>query len=470
MTTLLIRPTPIDSESATGYLLRLAEANGYTSLLDLDLLVSKEPKLEEVAGIGTMLATKRLSKLRGAVTRFRNLKMTDPGGLDQQYWNGRRPRYCPACLAANSYWRALWDITLVTACPIHCVELCDSCSKCDHPLSWKRARLAACDCGAYLGDRSVVPAQPECVAVSRYISSLLETTPRGGIPAIQEPLDRLRLADLLAVCIFLGGYAQNDVRKPTKIADLHDVSIATSFARAAGDALEAWPSGYRTLLRHLVSKDGGQASSNRLAEWFGYFYTALYKRFGDRQFDFLRDEFESYIRDEWSGQLAERNRRFSKSTRIEHKWISLTIAGKTLGVKRSVVCSFIERGMLCGQLHTTATGRTSGTVRRDTLEALRAEKTHWLTLTEAREVLNLSRKGAYALLRSGKLHPVSGPTIDGRSIWRFSASEVIELASQEWTDPESSIKPHTGGPAHASAKGGRTRQLRRRQIVREVVA
>ncbi|NIF81037.1 helix-turn-helix domain-containing protein [Paraburkholderia sp. Cy-641] len=429
MTTLLVRPAPIDSESATGYLLRLAEANGYTSLLDLDLLVSNEPRLEDVAGIGALVGTTRLGKLRGAVTGFRNLKMTDPGGLDQHYWNGRRPRYCPACLAANSYWRAQWDITLVTACPIHCVELCDSCSKCNHPLSWKRASLAACDCGASLGDRSVVQAQPGCVAISRYISSSFETTPPDGIPAIQPPLNRLRLADFLAVCVFLGGYAQNDVRKPTKIADLHDVAIAISFAQAAGNALDAWPSGYRTLLRHLVSKDGGQASSNRLAQWFGYFYTALYKRFGDRQFNFLRDEFESHIRDEWPGQLAERNRRFSKSTRTEHKWISLTTAGKTLGVKRSMVCSFIERGMLCGQLHTTATGRTSGTVRRDTLDELCAEKAQWLTLTEAREVLNISRKGAYALLNSGKLRPVSGPTIDGRSIWRFVASEVIQLAS-----------------------------------------
>ncbi|WP_354459310.1 TniQ family protein [Paraburkholderia caledonica] len=88
-----------------------------------------------------MLGETTLGKLRGTVTRFRNIKIPDTGGLNQQYWNGRRPRYCPSCLAATPYWRALWDITLVTACPIHCVELCDSCSRCNHPLSWKRARL-----------------------------------------------------------------------------------------------------------------------------------------------------------------------------------------------------------------------------------------------------------------------------------------------------------------------------------------
>ncbi len=56
--------------------------------------------------------------------------------------------------------------------------------------------------------------------------------------------------------------------------------------------------------------------------------------------------------------------------------------------------------------HATAAGRTSGTVRRDTLDLLCAEKARWLTLAETREALQLSRKGAYALLKSGKLRPV----------------------------------------------------------------
>jgi hypothetical protein len=236
--------------------------------------------------------------------------------------------------------------------------------------------------------------------------------------------------DFLTLCIFLGGYARNDVKKPTKIADLHEMSVARAISQAAGDALINWPSGYHNLLGGLISKACHEAHSARLTKRFGYFYTALYKRFGHKQFNFLRREFESYVREEWPGQLADRNRRLSKATRAEHKWVPLTTAARQLGVKRSVVCSFIERGMLNGQIHATVAGRTSGTVRRDTLELLCAEKARWLTLAETREVLHLSRKGAYVLLESGKLRPVSGPTVDGRTVWRFSAAEVAALGPQ----------------------------------------
>jgi hypothetical protein len=256
------------------------------------------------------------------------------------------------------------------------------------------------------------------------------------------PFDKISVRDFLSVCIFLGGYACNDARKPTKIADLHEISVASAISQAAGDALIDWPTGYHKFLGRLISKDCREADSGRLTKRFGYFYTALYKRFGDKQFDFLRCEFDSYVRAEWPGQLADRNRRLSEATRLEHKWVPLTRAAKHLGVKRGVVCSFIEQGLLDGHVHTTLAGRTSGTVRRDTLEQLCAEKAQWLTLAEARVALHLSRKGAYAFLSSGKLRPLSGPTVDGRSIWRFSAADVAALGLQISSCPrESKVAP-----------------------------
>ncbi|MFM0498920.1 hypothetical protein [Paraburkholderia caffeinilytica] len=245
---------------------------------------------------------------------------------------------------------------------------------------------------------------------------------------LSPPFDHLSAQDFLALCVFLGGYARNNSKKPTKIADLHEIAVARTISQAAGDALINWPAGYHHRLGSLLSRGCSEAYSTRLTKRFGYFYTALYKRFAHKQFDFLRSEFESYIREEWPGQLAERNRRLSRSTRVEHKWVPLTTAARQLCVKRSVVCSFIERGMLSGQIHATVTGRISGTVRRDTLDLLCAQKTRWLTLTETREALQLSRKGAYALLKSGKLRPISGPTVDGRTVWRFAPADVTACA------------------------------------------
>lgn len=428
MSLLLVRPKAIQNESATGYLLRLAEANGFTSMHDLNLLASRAPGGDGLARVSIILDGMSMTRLRGAITRFPHLKAEDTGGWERQFWNGRRPRCCAACLASDPYWRASWDITLVTACPIHRAELLDSCSTCHQPLSWKRSRIATCDCGASFAGMPIVPASAGCILISSYIASMLEpVSPASHLFTLSPPFDHLSAQDLLALCVFLGGYARNDTKKPTKIADLHEIAVASAISQAAGDALINWPAGYHHLLGGLISKGCSEAHSARLTKRFGYFYTALYKRFRDKQFDFLRREFESYIREAWPGQLADRNRRLSKSTRMEHKWVPLTTAARQLGVKRSVVCSFIERGMLIGQVHATAAGRTSGTVRRDTLDLLCAEKARWLTLAETREALQLSRKGAYALLKSGKLRPVSGPTVDGRTVWRFAPADVAAL-------------------------------------------
>jgi hypothetical protein len=175
MTRLLVRPVPITDESATGYLLRLAEANGFVALSELDFLASADSAAHGLARVSTMLNGLSLATLRGPVTRFPHLNTSDQGGLEQQFWNGRRPRYCPACLASSPFWRALWDIGLLSACPKHRVGLLDSCGNCQKPLSWKRSHLICCDCGASLATMPSLRASSSCVAVSRYISSMVET-------------------------------------------------------------------------------------------------------------------------------------------------------------------------------------------------------------------------------------------------------------------------------------------------------
>ncbi|WP_242665767.1 helix-turn-helix domain-containing protein [Paraburkholderia ginsengiterrae] len=267
------------------------------------------------------------------------------------------------------------------------------------------------------------------IAVSAYLSSALAD--EGGVNGADYRTDvgRLVLPDLLAVCTFLGGYACSNGAKPTKIANLDNVSVATAVANAAGQAFIDWPHGYHELLGIVCRNRGSEDSCARLTARFGYFYTALYKRFEAEQFEFLRREFDSFVSREWVGQLAERNRRLSPATRRRHAWISLTSAAKLLGIKRDTVSVLITQGTLEGQTHRTASGRTSGTVSRCSVEALRDEKAQWLTLTDVRKLLMISRKRAYALLRSSVLRPVGGPSVDGSPVWKFSTREVMALMS-----------------------------------------
>ncbi|RKT25621.1 TniQ protein [Paraburkholderia sp. RAU2J] len=429
MTKLLVRFAPMPDESTTGYLLRLSECNGFSSLLDLDLLASDEHGVDGLARVGSMLPGLSLQPLRGQVSHFRHLNTADPGRLSAKYWNGRRPRYCLECLAERPGWRAAWDLTLMVACPIHRARLRDSCPGCKQPLSWKRRFVSLCNCGRSLTEAASETATDAEIAVGAYLSSAL-TGEAFGEPALHRTnVGLLGLQDLLAACMFLGGYASNNAAKPTKIANLDEVSVATATADAAGRAFLDWPRGYQELLRMVCRNRGADNSCARLTARFGYFYTALYKRFAADQFDFLRREFDSYVSREWVGQLAQRNRRLSQATRRQHAWIPLTSAAKLLRTKRDTILVLIADGTLEGQTHKTAAGRTSGTVSRCSVEAFRHEKAQWMTLADARETLQISRKRAYALLRSHVLRPVGGPSVDGSAVWRFSAREVMALMS-----------------------------------------
>ena len=67
-------------------------------------------------------------------------------------------------------------------------------------------------------------------------------------------------------------------------------------------------------------------------------------------------------------------------------------------------------------------------VRRESVEALLQRGQDRLTLKEARTLLGISRKKAYALLDAGMLNPVSGPAVDGRAVWAFERAHVLDVA------------------------------------------
>lgn len=428
VTRLLVRPVPMPGESMTGYLLRLAEGNGFCSLLDLDLLVSKTGGSDARTKLTSLLIEQRLHALRGPVTHFRNLRIADSGGVDAKYWNGRRPRYCPVCLAQMPYWRAEWDLTLMVACPTHRVLLCDACPGCHRVLSWKRRRMVECDCAQSLAEAQPESAGDALVAVGAYLSAAMNPENAATSAYLQSDIRALSLIDLLALCAQFGAYFSPQGPKPTKMARLDDISVATCVANGAGQVLVDWPRGFHRLLRDIGHRGAPADAFSRMSARFGYFYTALYRRFGAHPFDFLRSEFEAFVGREWMGQLTERNSRMSLATRREHAWVPLTAAARLLRIRRESIRALIEDGSLEGQMRVSTAGRTWGTVSKRSVDALRESMGQWMTLTQARQVLRISRKRAYALLRSGDLRAVRGPTVDGSPVWRFVAQEVVALS------------------------------------------
>lgn len=427
---ILVRPYPIINESARGYVLRVSDQNGLeTPRWLISLLSENSIALNGYPALGVILKKREydLEGLRGPIANLAQLNAPDLDKLPIRYWNTRRPRFCSCCLAESPHWRASWDMVFTVACDKHGLQLHDQCPQCQKPLSWDRSHITTCACGFDLRKAPAVKAPAVAIQLAREIE--LRLHPEGGpLENAIEVLRTLDLQSLLKLVWFLGAYSRNAHRKPQKIVGLETNSVAGAMVEQAMAILNDWPAGLHRLLDEIVARHNPTISSNKIGAKFGWFYGALYKSFPGSEFEFLRLGFEDYLRERWTGQLARRNRRLSAGLRSEHEWVSIAEAAKLLKVRAEKVKHFLDKKVLEGHLHVTKAGRQMGVIHRDSLNALMSRKQDWVTLKDARALLGSSRKRAYALLEQGMLKPISGPTVDGQTVWHFQKQAVLDIA------------------------------------------
>jgi hypothetical protein len=367
-----------------------------------------------------------LAGLRGPIANLAQLNAPDRGGLSARYWNTRRPRFCPCCLGESPHWRASWDMVFTVACDKHGHLLLDRCPQCQKPLSWDRPHITTCACGFDLREAATQSAPEFAIQLAREIDLRLHPTalPQVDVNKVWHHLD---LEMLLKLVWFLGAYSRNAHRKPQKIVGLETSLVACAMVEQAMAILNDWPAGFHRLLDEIAGRQAPTISSNKIGAKFGWFYGALYKSFPGPKLEFLRIGFEDYLREHWTGQLARRNRRLSADMRSEHEWISIAEAAKLLKMRVGTVGCFLQEGVLEGELHVTKSGRRMSAIRLDSFNALMSRKQDWITLKDVRALLGISRKRAYALLEKDVLKPISGPTVDGKTLWRFERQDVLAI-------------------------------------------
>lgn len=147
----------LPGESGQGYALRMAEENGLGGLPQLKQWLGKSrfavldaadaPLLSRWFGADERsleFSLGRVSSGRGEAAGY----VYAGQKLGRSYFLKRSyPRVCPACIRESGRCSLAWDISPVVACPRHRIILMDSCSHCQHPVSWSRPGLRACSCG-----------------------------------------------------------------------------------------------------------------------------------------------------------------------------------------------------------------------------------------------------------------------------------------------------------------------------------
>ena len=153
-----------------GFFLRLADSNCYDSLrwiFQLENLSKYEPNANLLMpGKHSLIQLSQLTRIRETTLwrmafpaadykDRRNYVEVFCRTIPSYFIHEAVSKVCPECLIEIPFRRKIWDVSIVTAYPIHRCLLVDTCSHCQKLITWGKASLTKCRCGFDLRNLNV---------------------------------------------------------------------------------------------------------------------------------------------------------------------------------------------------------------------------------------------------------------------------------------------------------------------------
>lgn len=183
------RPLPIEGlpfqdESLMGFVLRMSEVNHLNGIQWLRIILKKDRifhlSMEQVPIISWIFGT--------PIEQLRNTSITFISEAHIRYWNfyshfisksylirHRTPQLCPKCIEENGFIKKIWDLSVVTCCPIHLVLLIEICEQCHKQITWNRPSVSHCSCGYdFRNSKTITKQQDECTLSQNFESKLID--------------------------------------------------------------------------------------------------------------------------------------------------------------------------------------------------------------------------------------------------------------------------------------------------------
>ncbi|WP_171646816.1 helix-turn-helix domain-containing protein, partial [Paenibacillus phytorum] len=181
-----------------------------------------------------------------------------------------------------------------------------------------------------------------------------------------------------------------------------------------------WPFNFHDFLKRYKSK-WNSSRQEGVNKDFGSFYSVLYSSFGESQFDFLRNEFEKYITQHWTGGHVSR---FTKISNRSSKYISAAKAFQNYGINGINICRLIDQGLISGKF-----------IEKNSSKIILIEETSLISYVnklsgtlpsyQAAEYLGISENTLLDLLEHKCISAFRGPLVDGYSHWHYE-KEIID--------------------------------------------
>lgn len=440
---LLIRPKPIPGESLSGYIVRLAKANGYPStywITQLDGL-QLDPRLPTDRVISILhrlcgypkrmlwnMTLHRFSTILNPSTR--NGRQLDHVAVQRYvHHKGRGTRFCVACAAAGEPWRLVWQLRLVTTCLVHGLMLRETCPSCRRPLDAYTWWTRACRCGTKFREMPTIPVPQDSsgyrsqAAILRALEGHIESQDLTSVewfatvdllqrwfstfPAGSLHLDGLPNERTAPLCAKLW--------EPIERDHVH-YGLAVQAVQKGRDGFTEWCE-YRLQI--------GAADRNFASGYLRYFGKLKELLRNYPELPHVQDWFNTYLDSEWTESYI---KRVYPVVHSGERLIGLEQAAKRLHCRGWAIAYLIESGNLRGHLKPMdLTGRLGGVVEEDSVQEHIVRRRESLGLHQAAALLTVAPDDLMEMYYRGRVMAERGPITDGTQSVRFHPSRLQEV-------------------------------------------
>lgn len=416
---LLVRPRPFDHEAAISYLIRISQANGFSTPRQLWLAMQNgenPTSLNELMNWVGVRVDSEVSLL-GPVPHYWKSSVHVMEGLGINDYNHHFMRWCPHCLAESQHLHSTWGLKLQCVCEKHGTPLTDCCPSCGALQRFERSNIGHCSCGARLDRGDCGTTSPKGWAINRWLAH------GSGDDAA---FSNLSVADWHRLVRFLGQFtADSQPKRPGQIAGLHHLVVASVVIRRTAELLDDWPHQFNEFLAVL---QGQGSAKHSLRQSFGRLYRVLYHDLRAPVFQFLRDEFEEHLKENWWGFVCKRNRSFKSETVTNHPRLTLETAARQAGTSTSLVRHLIQAELIPGVEERLPSGRHLRSVHQNEVGRIFALAEGAMTLKETANFLALPERRVRELVMAGLLTPIVSRITTNAAAWLFSKEQLSALS------------------------------------------
>jgi hypothetical protein len=425
----LIHLKPKSGEPLHGYFFRYAQALGLSDIKSFLKGASIKPRVaytsEQIESLAADL------QLDAQWLRENNPSGTHINPLyNLRFQRSKLSPICPQCIAETGYARAAWDHDLVTACTQHGIELVDSCEACGEPITRNRQCLHSCgQCGFDLRATKWVTAGVGELAISALLGSE-DTDERQSLP---EPLsigpapqdvgdflhylaNHIKLPQPLAE----GGLANKNrrARRPTDLAE------SRAEVEHIWYVLAEWPLNVDSFVRETCLNGTGRSVSQRIGKWLNIFY----RKFDEDYYLFFSDAISTALSAHFDGYLERFLRARAKKSSRKKDWLTASEVAAALNSTPGLVTAAVQEERLEGRIHPGPLRYV--TVHRSVIEKVKLQRADYLTASEARSILGISKSLLQRLVNAGVLPETIKSEIPPLVQGKFKRAEIQAFQSR----------------------------------------